>query len=464
MPGNIATSESSTKYQERFAHHWQIEGDKGDCFMTREENELLTKVGRGTPMGELFRQYQIPALLSKELEPGGPPKRVRLLGEDLVAFRTLSGAAGLVDEFCAHRRASLYFGRIEENGIRCVYHGFKYGLDGKCLEMPNVPPAYDFKEKVRIPGYPCVERGGIIWGYMGSSSKPPPVPDLEFLMVPEENRYLEHRDYQNCNYFQALEGGIDPSHGAFLHGPIHSVPLQDQNAVRAHGTGFSADQDVGGPFRVAFATGERTPRVEMVETDYGFTMAGRRNATESDKHLWRINHFLMPFYTMAPGAPDVPYLCHMWVPVDDEHHINWRPQWNPFRPLTEEERQSFVYEHLPSSSEHYGDIRLTACRATNYFMNWEIHKTRMFGVATIHLEDVAITESQGPIVDRTKENLTQADMANVAVRDRLMNEARALRDHGTLPAGLYNAAMYREVRGTSITLPKEVPLQEAMKK
>lgn len=432
--------------------------------MRIEDNELLTRVGPGTLMGELFRQYQIPVLLSKELEPGGPPKRVRLLGEDLVAFRTSKGRVGLVGELCSHRRASLYFGRIEEEGIRCVYHGWKYGFDGQCLEMANVPAEYDFKEKIHHPAYPCVERSGIIWGYMGPSSEPPPVPYLEFLTVPEENRYLDNRDYQNCNYFQALEGGIDPSHGAFLHGPIHSLHLGDENATRTHGSAFGADQDVGGSFRAAFATGERVPRVEMAETDYGVMMAGRREAADPSKYLWRINHFFMPFYTMAPLETDAPYLAHMWVPVDDEHLINWRPRWNPLRALTEDERRSFIFEHTPPIPEAYGDIRLTATRANNYFMDWDIHRSRKFGVPTLHLEDVCITESQGSIVDRTKENLTQADAPIVAVRDRLMNAAKALRDHGTLPAGLRDATIYRGVHGISMTLPKEVNWVESMKK
>lgn len=202
----------------------------------------------------------------------------------------------------------------------------------------------------------------------------------------------------------------------------------------------------------------------MVETDYGIMVVGKRDAAESGKYLWRINHFLMPFYSMAPGDPDESYLCHMWVPVDDEHHINWRPQWNPFRPLTEKERRSYVYEHLPASPEHYGDIRLTASRANNYFMDWEIHKTRMFGIPTIHLADVAITESQRPICDRTKENLTQADMGIAAVREKLMNAARVLRDHRTPTAGLRKPASYRAIRGTSVTLPKEISWAEAMEK
>ena len=174
--------------------------------VTQEEHEILTRVGPGTLLGDVFRQYQIPVLLSNELERGGPPKRVRLLGEDLVAFRSTGGdQVGLMGEFCSHRRASLYFGRIEEEGIRCVYHGWKYGFDGRCLEMANVPAEYDFKDQVKHPAYPCVEKGGIVWAYMGpATDDPPAVPDLEFLSMPEENRCLDDRVYQYCNWPQAL--------------------------------------------------------------------------------------------------------------------------------------------------------------------------------------------------------------------------------------------------------------------
>ena len=431
--------------------------------LTREENEILTRVGPGTPMGNLFRRYQIPVLLSAELEPAGQPKRVRLLGEDLVAFRNQSGKVGLVGENCAHRCASLYFGRIEPEGIRCVYHGWKYGFDGQCLEMPNVFPEHQFKEKVHLPAYPCIERGGFIWTYMGPSKEPPPVPDFEFLTVPEENRYIEQRDYQNCNYLQALDGGIDPSHGAFLHGPIQSRSISDDEALLGHGTGIGADRNVGGTMRVGFATGQRTPVVEMTETEYGVVVAGRRNSG-ADKYLWRINHFLMPFYTIPPWMPDKSCLCHMWVPVDDEHCINWRPRWHPFRPLTEDEREVFAYEHLPPTPEAYGDIRLSANRSNNYFMDWEIHRTRKFGIPTLHLEDVAITESQGPICDRTKQNLTHADMASLAVYRRLLNAAKALRDSGTIPAELPDPTIYQRIRGGCVDLAKEESWMEQMKR
>jgi phthalate 4,5-dioxygenase oxygenase subunit len=423
--------------------------------LAKEENDTLCRVGPGTLMGQLFREYQIPVLLSKELQPGGPPMRVRLLGEDLIAYRAQSGKVGLITEFCAHRRASLYFGRIEPEGIRCIYHGWKYGLNGQCLEMPNVPPEHQFKEKIRLTAYPCTEKGGIIWTYMGRSAEPPAVPDLEFLMVPEDCRFLENRDFQNCNWLQAMEGGIDPSHGAFLHGPIHTISLADEHANQPHGSRLKADKGLDKAFRDAFSTGERTPRVETFEAEYGAVMAGRRN-TGDQAYLWRINHYFFPFHTMPPGDPKDAYLAHMWVPVDDEHTLNWRPRWNPNRPLTEAECEKFQFEHLPATSDAYGHLRLTANRLNNYYMDWEIHKTRKFGIPTIHLEDVAITESQGPICDRTKENLTQADEPIIMVRRKLLEAAKALRDHGTPPPCANKAQIYRGIRGLSLTLPKEV--------
>jgi phenylpropionate dioxygenase-like ring-hydroxylating dioxygenase large terminal subunit len=422
--------------------------------LTREENDTLCKVGPGTLMGSLFREYQLPVLLSEDLESGGPPIRVKLLGEDLVAFRTLEGKVGLVGEFCSHRRVSLYFGQIEHDGIRCVYHGWKYGLTGQCLAMPNVPAEYQFKEKIAHPAYPCVEKGDIIWTYMGPAAEPPPVPDLEFLTVSPAQRFLRNRDYQHCNYFQALEGGIDPSHGAFLHGPLQRIALADEEANRPQSQ-LSADKGLSKAFRDAFNTGERTPRVEACETDYGVAMSGRRNIGE-DAYLWRVNVFLFPFYTMPAGDPKDAFLGHMWVPADDENTVTWRPRWSPTRALTPSECEGFEFEHLPPSGETYGHIRLTASRANNYFMDWNVHKTKRFGIPTVHLEDVAVSESQGPIYDRSLENLTQADEPIVIVRRRLLEAAKNLRENRSPAPCARNPKVYGGVRGLSLQLPRSV--------
>ena len=185
--------------------------------LSREENELVTRVGQGTPMGNAMRMYWIPALLSREIaEPDGPPARVRLLGEDLVAFRDTEGRIGLIEEFCPHRRVSLYFGRNEECGLRCIYHGWKFDVAGACVDMMNEPEEYDFKHKVRITAYPTCELGGIVWAYLGPAEKMPPLPKFAWTQAPEANRHVT-KVIEECNWLQALEGGIDTSHAPILH-------------------------------------------------------------------------------------------------------------------------------------------------------------------------------------------------------------------------------------------------------
>src|SRR5262249_39907634 len=184
--------------------------------LSRDESELLTRVSPGTPMGDLMRHYWMPVLPSSDLAPGGRVKRIKILGEALVAFRGPGGRAALLAEFCSHRAASLYFARNEPAGLRCVYHGWQFAPDGRCVDMPNERPANDFRERVCPPSYPCVERGGVVWTYMGPEPDPPGVPDLEWAMVPEDQRYVS-RFWQDCNYLQAMEGGVDPAHISFLH-------------------------------------------------------------------------------------------------------------------------------------------------------------------------------------------------------------------------------------------------------
>ena len=193
--------------------------------LSHEDNELLTRTGPGTPMGELLRRYWIPVVESKELEPGGRVKRVQLLGERLIAFRGRSGRAGLIGEFCPHRSASLFYGRVEDAGMRCAYHGWKFGLDGQCQEMPSEPSESSFASKVKQTAYPCAEAGGVIFAYMGPESTPPPLPELEWTLLPDGHTFASRR-VQDCNWFQALEGGIDSSHISFLHAPIDHRPCR----------------------------------------------------------------------------------------------------------------------------------------------------------------------------------------------------------------------------------------------
>jgi phenylpropionate dioxygenase-like ring-hydroxylating dioxygenase large terminal subunit len=183
--------------------------------LRKEQNDLITQTGPGTAMGRLFRSYWTPVLLAAELpENDGPPVRVKVLSERLIAFRDSRGAYGLIDEFCPHRGASLWFGRNEECGLRCAYHGWKFDVTGQCVEVPSEPEASGFARKIKLRSYPLVERGGVLWTYMGPPERQPPLPEWEFALVPGEQRFVSKR-LQECNWLQAMEGGIDSSHVSF---------------------------------------------------------------------------------------------------------------------------------------------------------------------------------------------------------------------------------------------------------
>src|SRR5262249_44439999 len=197
-----------------------------DMALTHEQNEQLTSTGPGTLLGDLFRRYWVPALLADEIaEPDGAPVRVQLLGEKLVAFRDTQGRIGLISEFCAHRGVSLWFGRNEESGLRCPYHGWKYDVTGQCVELPSEDAGNGYCQKIKLVSYPCVEIGGVIWAYMGPPEAKPPLPSFEWVKLPSTHRFLSKR-WQESNWLQGMEGGIDSSHVSFLHrGDLDTDPL-----------------------------------------------------------------------------------------------------------------------------------------------------------------------------------------------------------------------------------------------
>lgn len=422
--------------------------------LTAEDNALLTAVAPGTPVGDLMRRYWMPAIFSREVEAGGRVKRVRLLGEDLVAFRTPGGRAALLGEWCPHRRASLYFGRNEEAGLRCVYHGWQFESDGQCIDMPNERPESSFQEKVRHAAYPCAERGGVIWTYMGPGT-PPGLPDLEWALVPDEQRFVS-KFWQDCNYLQALEGGVDPAHISFLHGILDASDARQRQALDRAAAGFG------------FTAGlERAPHLEVADTDSGLLIGSRREAP-AGQYYWRITQYVLPFHTMPPpdiGADGL-LQSHVWVPIDDHHLVNWCISWHPTRAVTAEERAALdngmgihVTRYAPATGEAYGDIRPVADRGNDYLADWDAQRTRkFFGVPGVGAQDKAITESQRTY-DRTLERLGRADIGIIRVRKRLLDAVNALRadDAATLPCR--EPAAYR-VRPASVLLPKEAPWVE----
>src|SRR5438067_2483577 len=277
--------------------------------LSQQNNELLTRVGPGTPMVELMRRYWIPTAFSHQVsERDGPPVRVRLMGENLVLFRDTHGRVGLLDERCPHRTASLFFGRNEESGLRCVYHGIKFDVDGNCVDVPCVPTCRDdqmgkIKHALKTKSYPCIERGGAVWTYMGPPELKPPFPELEWTLVPESHRFAT-RHVQECNWLQALEGGFDAPHLAFLHG----------------------------------GDGEASRRVvpsfyEVLPTDFGFVVGTGRDFGEATIH-WNVNVMLMPFHKIISS---IPHAAHVWAPMDDENTMLYSVNFHPHRPLTDED-------------------------------------------------------------------------------------------------------------------------------
>lgn len=393
-------------------------------------------------MGKLFRRYWIPFLLSEEIaEKGCPPVRVSLMSEKLIAFRDSEGSIGLIEEFCAHRRVSLWFGRNEHGGLRCPYHGWKFDVAGNCLEIPSEPENSTFRNEVSLTSYPCVERGGIVWTYMGPAEHTPRPPAFEWATIPRKQCYHTKR-LQESNYLQALEGGIDSSHVGFLHtGELRSDPLH-------HGS-------KGSDYHLA----DRRPRFEVKETAGGLNMGVRRNAGE-DKYYWRITPWIMPWYTIVPPYGDNPLHGHAWVPIDDENCYAWTFSYHPSRPLSELELSVMKEGGSLHVDQIAGTFRPIANRDNNYLIDRQAQKagTSSSGVKGIAMQDASIQESMGPVADRGRENLVLTDRGISLARRQLMKAATEL-EAGISPPGLEPSA--QAVRSASFELDRAIPFDEA---
>lgn len=423
--------------------------------LSKEDNELITRVGPGTVMGRLMREYWVPALLASELpRPDCDPVRVLLLGEQLIGFRDTSGRVGLIQNHCPHRGASLFYGRNEGDGLRCVYHGWKFNVAGRCTEMPNEPPESQFKSKVRATAYPCVERGGIVWAYMGPREAPPPLPDLEANQLPE-GQWQVGAIMRDCNWLQALEGDIDDSHVPFLHfGSINAEDMPPDSFI-------------------AYATQNRLLRFEVVDAEYG-AMYGAYRPASLGKTYWRIGQFMFPFYTQIPtGILGSQILTQAWVPMDDDHTLWFRLSSTFEDPNAEVakadsangQKGNSPLEKLrnrvraggrmrPNTSDWLGRFRTEADATNDYRIDRQSQRDGTFsGMPDLIAEDQSVTEGMGPIYDRTQEHLGTADQMVIRTRHRLLQVARALRATGTVPPGVDNPEIYR-VRSGGLILPE----------
>jgi len=397
-------------------------------------------------MGSLMRRYWLPLMESGELgPPDGPSQRVRLLGEDLVVFRDSEERVGLLAEACPHRRASLYFGRNEQGGLRCVYHGWKFDASGTCVDMPTEPSDSRLREGIRAVAYPCRERQGIVWAYMGPSGDPPPLPDLPWALVPPAQRGA--LKYQRaCNWLQALEGDVDTAHLGWLH------------------TRFTAEGGREAAFHERdrlrdVAVRDPRPALEVRDTAAGVVIGARRRHGE-DTDYWRITQFLMPIFTSVPAIGEQGR-AKVWVPLDDTHTLVWEPNWHPTEALSDEDRmgrKGRVPESgmRPDDGTRLGRGRFTARLENDYLIDRSRQRESNFsGIEeSPPLQDAAVQESMGEIVDRSREHLGSTDAAIIRVRQRLLEAAVALRDVGKEPPGAAAPTAYRR-RGCQMLIPRE---------
>jgi len=408
--------------------------------LTEEMNVFLTRTGPGTPMGELFRRYWIPALLDWELPvPDCSPVRVKLLGEELIAFRDTEGRIGLIDEFCAHRGVSLWFGRNEEGGLRCPYHGWKYDVTGQCVEVPSEPAESGFCQKIKLKSYATAELGGVIWAYMGPPEEKPALPNFEWVHLPASHRVTTKR-WQESNYLQALEGGIDSSHVSFLHrGDLATDPFHKNTAG------------------AKFAKSTKTT-FEIIDAPGGMLIGARRDADPGNSY-WRITQWIMPWYTLIPPYAGNALNGHAWVPMDDENCVAWSMTFHPTQPIPEEHVKLIKNGNGVHADLIPGTFRPVANRTNDYLIDRVKQKSgrHYSGVKGLAMQDASIQESQGIIADRTVEHLVTTDRAIVAARQRLLKAGEELQKGGSAP-GLAPEAQL--VRSASFVIPVEAEFEK----
>ena len=405
--------------------------------LTKDQNELLTRVGPDTPMNALFKRYWLPALLSTDLPtPDCDPKRLTLLGETYVAFRDSSGKVGFLEEGCCHRGVSLALGRVEEGGIRCIFHGWKFAVDGTLLDTPNVPDPI-FKTRFKAPAFPVEEAGDVIWVYLGPRDKQPPFRRLEYMDLPSSHRMVVRLNH-DCNYLQVLEGGIDSSHVGILHSDYAKSAEVSAQALPK-----------GMQHRQVFST-DYAPRLDLRLTEFGFHYGALRKLDDGNFRV-RITPFLMPNLALIP--PNL--FIQMYVPYDDTTMGQFVTYWDKHRPVVRERALKVLGLDQPG-------VWVNDHMEQNAGNNWQQNRARMpegsfSGLVGLAQEDSAVNLSQGIVLDRTKEHLVQADVAVATVRRLLLDAVEAVA-RGEDPIGL-RPSNTRTIQALEETIGPEVPWQ-----
>ncbi len=429
--------------------------------LSREDNEIVTNTNKGTPMGELFRRFWLPVALSSELPgPDSIPLRVKMLGEDLIAFRNTDGKVGLVDAYCPHRGAPMFFGRNEENGLRCVYHGWKFDVDGVCTDLPNAPEGETFKNKIHIKYYPIVEAGDLVWAYMGPIDRKPPFPEFEWTKMPASHRYVSKFRLE-CNYLQAMEGDYDPSHAAFLHSTLENVSIpnplnpgwQNQNIRATRSTNLADEVPADERFpravgnrRIVMPAPGRLEDTEAALLQFAAADLGDGRVQVAAGATW-----MMPVFCTAGIAGPNTYSSNMRIPIDNESLYFYRLRWS-YEPIPERDRDEYkngeyFYPALvPGTWQPRDNVH------NDYNVDRVAQKYFSYtGIKTFPLQDIAMMEHQwGPIADRTQEHLTSMDHVIIKIRRRLLAAAKSLAE-GVEPEAPFHPEEYRYHR-TVVTL------------
>ncbi len=402
--------------------------------LSKEENELITRVGPETLGGSLLRRYWYPVLKADKLEPGGAPRKVRLLGENFVAFRSEDGRVGMMEELCPHRRASLVLARNEDCGLRCLFHGWKLDLDGRVVEAPSEPAdRVAFVNKVRTRRVAVRESSNLIWAYIGPGD-PPQFPDFEFTTLPLDHIQIAEVPGR-CNWVQLAEGQLDSAHISHLHASAATNSL------------------------APLASADRAPRFDVETTPWGMHVAATRKLSD-DKRYTRITEFVMPSWEFiprptAPGTPeydDMPRFVVHQTPVDDVTTIVWYISWHPGRPISYEEARWTVWndEYLEVIDEPLmGQDRSKMAHG------------HMTGINNLLTEDMIVAETMGPIADRTGEYLGSSDAAVARFR-RIFLEAIHEQERGNVPRGASGHEPYRRITGQGVFHPGDVDWRECV--
>jgi nitrite reductase/ring-hydroxylating ferredoxin subunit len=454
--------------------------------LTVQDHDIVTNTNKGTPLGELFRRFWLPVALSQELPgPDCAPMRVKVMGEDLIAFRDSEGRPGLVDAYCPHRGAPIFFGRNEENGIRCVYHGWKFDVTGACVDLPNAPEGETFKNKVQITAYPCEDKGDLIWAYMGPAEKKPPFPDFEWTKLPRSHRYVT-KFIEQCNYLQAMEGDYDPSHGRFLHSvldgaPINTFASQNNQPLGRNNVNRQANpspttrgwgqSDPNEPF--PRAVGDRRVRKDdprgptrnlLIDHEQAMLSVQARQEDDGKFTVSAGVSWWMPIFCTAGISAPGHFASNMRIPIDNESLMFYRLRWS-WEPITDDQLAEYKNGGYTHPELIPGTWMPKANLQNDYLIDRVAQKYFSYsGIKTFPLQDIALIEAQwGPISKHWLEHLVSSDYMIIYVRRRLIKAAKELME-GIEPVGPSRPDVYHFHREQGVGATIEEAIENAKEK